>query len=121
MKIIGRILIILAVTALIGGAVYAVVNTAGGSITPFLGGDGREFRPGGELPRGQFQPGNGSPGNRPFRPEGGERDGGGGLLVGMVGNLAIITVIVTTVVLPMKWFKANRKAVSVKTNNGQSS
>ncbi len=120
MKTIGRILIILVVTALIGGAMYAIVNASGFSANmPFRGGpDGERFRQNGQVPQGQgFQPGGDFPNRNQFRPEGGrEGRGGGGLLFGMLRNTLIVAVIVALIAVPKSIMRANRRAAATNSN-----
>ena len=117
MKTIGRILIILVVTALVGGVVYALGNAGGAALGNFPGRDRGQFQPGGgPPPRDQFQPG-ATFSNRPER--GGDRhDGDGGLVFGLIKNLGIIAVIVTVIALPKSIARANRKAAAVANTNG---
>ena len=113
MKTLGRILIILAVFALVMGVTYAAVNAGGTSINGaprFENGDRPQFA-NGERPfpgDGQFQPGQRLEGF-----EGGERGGGGvgGLMFGFIKNIVIITVVVVLIAAPRSWFR-NRKRVA---------
>jgi hypothetical protein len=103
MKTLGRILIILLATAVVTGAIVAIVN-ANGSSRPggFQPPRGTEFRP-----QGGFQPQGGFPngGGRPERGGDGGFRGGLGWLLGMVKNVGLIAVIVAVIVLPKSLFK----------------
>jgi len=98
MKIIFRILAILVVASLIGGAIYALVNVGG------AGSQQNSFRP--REGNQQFTPGN----NPGFRPEGGRGDherGRGGVLglgFGLLKNILIIAVIAVLYFNAAKWF-----------------
>lgn len=85
MKIIGRILIILAAALVVVGITMAIGNSNGGTQAVSRGQDGQQ----------QFQPGGNTfvPGQRPEGDfEGGER--GGGFSFGWIKNLVVIAVIV---------------------------
>jgi hypothetical protein len=113
MKIIGRILIILAVFALVMGITYGIVNarsSSGSGITPrFEPGNGRFAPPDGTPPgfqngeRPEF-PGRG----REFR---GER-GGSGWLFEALKNIAIIGIIVALIVIPKSWIQKRKRAAN---------
>lgn len=113
MKTLGRILIILAVFALVMGVTYVAVNAGGTSSSGaprFEDGDGPRFV-NGERPfpgDGQFQPG-----QRPEGFEGRERGSGGvgGLMLGFVKNILIMAVVVVLIAAPRSWFR-NRKRVT---------
>jgi hypothetical protein len=92
MKTLGRILILLAVFAIVMGATYAVVHAGGTSSSG--------------MP--QFENGTRPPlpdGNMQRRPDGGER---GGWMFGLIKNVGIVAVVVTVIALP-KTMKRNRK------------
>lgn len=96
MKTLGKIFIILAVFALVTGAIFTLVNASGGtSGTPaFNGPDGNNF------PQG----------NNPQR--GGDNQGGGsvaGLILGMIGRTAVIGLITTAIVLPKSMMRIKRR------------
>jgi len=103
MKIVGRILIILAVFALVMGITYLIVNTRGSSAPG--------FEPGNE----RFSASNGAPlgfpggGRNEFR---GER-GGGGWLLEALKNIAIIGIIVALIVVPKSWMQKRKKATQI--------
>ncbi len=114
MKTLGRVLIILAVFALVMGITYVAVNASGTSASgaPFGDGERPQFA-NGERPfpqDGQFQPG-----QRPEGFEGRERDGRGGGIFGMLGgfvkNTIVVGVIVALIAAPRSWFR-NRKRVA---------
>ena len=118
MKTLGRILIILAVFALVMGITYVAVNAGGTSANgaPFGDGERPQFA-NGERPfpgDGQFQPG-----QRPEGFEGREREDGGGSVFGMLGgfmkNTIIIGVIVALIAAPRSWSKNRKRAVPVAT------
>ena len=105
MKTLARILIILAVAALLTFAIVAIVNS--NSSNASLPGNGFQpqaegFRPQGSLPDG----------NRPGRGE-----GGGGWMFGLVKNAGVMAVLVALIVLPKSLFK--RKKVNAAIENGQ--
>jgi len=120
MKILGRILIILAVFAALSAAMVTAVNASGTNATSFQR-EGGEFRPGGEMEG--FPPAG-------FRPDGGEgfrhgefeehgergegRGGVTGLMFGAVKNIGVIGLLVTLIVLPKSIAKKNRKNVEIK-------
>ena len=114
MKTIGRILIILAVTILIGAGIYALVDSNASSLTPGGFPGGEPFRPGGELPA--FD------GDLPGFPEGARpeerehREMEGGWAFGLVKNLGVIAVFVTIIVLPSSLKKKNRIATQTNGN-----
>ncbi len=93
MKTFGRILILLAVFAIVMGATYAVVHAGGTSSSG--------------MP--QFENGTRPPlpdGNMQRRFDDGER--GGGWMFGLIKNVGIVAVVVTVIALP-KTMKRNRK------------
>jgi hypothetical protein len=110
MKIVVRILIILAVFALVMGVTYGIVN-ARSSSAPFGPGNERFSRsdgaplafPGGQRPefpgreRGEFH---------------GER-GGGGWFMGTLKNIVIIGFIVALIVVPKAWIQKRRRTVQI--------
>jgi hypothetical protein len=97
MKTLGRILIILAVTALVTAALYLIVNASGT-------GTSADFQPRGE----QFQPVGTRLDFEAGRPE---RDGmGGGLSFEWIKNVAVIGLIVAIMVLPKSLSKKKRLA-----------
>lgn len=107
MKTFGRILVILAVTALVAGAMYMLFNTNGTQAGSGIEGQEGRFQPGSTLPNGtrpEFE------GGRMERGEGGEH--GEGSWFGMLGNLGVVALITTVVVLLQKLFKP-RNTVSV--------
>jgi hypothetical protein len=98
MKVLFRILVILVVASLVGGAMFALVNVSGN------GTQQRSFR----RPEGsQFPQNNGG-----FRPDGergrGDREGGrGGVLglgFGLVKNLLVVAIIAIVYLNATKWF-----------------
>lgn len=111
MKIVGRVLIILAVFALLMGITYVIVNTRSSSnvgVPPRFGQANGRFAPPDGAPPG-FENGErtGFPGGgREFR---GER-GGGGWLFGSIRNIAIIGIIVALIVLPKSWIQKRKRA-----------
>ena len=111
MKILGRILIILAVLALVMGITYVIVNARGSSTPPGVG-------PGNE----GFSRLNGAPlafpeGERPEFPGGGREfrgeRGGGGWLFGTLKNTAIIGMIVMLIVVPKSWIQKRKRAAQI--------
>jgi hypothetical protein len=97
MKIIGRILIIMAVFSIFAGLMITVLNTSGAN--------GPDFN---DAPR--FQPNNNG-----FRPEGGENQfgrGEGEWLFGLLKNLIVLAVLVTAIVWP-KSITRKRKRMAV--------
>jgi hypothetical protein len=111
MKIVGRILIILAVLALVMGITYVIVNTRGSSAPGFEPGNERFSASNGAPPgfpeggRPEFPGG----GRNEFRGERGER-GGGGWLLEALKNIAIIGIIVALIVVPKSWMQKRKKA-----------
>jgi hypothetical protein len=85
MKIIGRILIILAAALVVVGITMAIGNSSGAAQAAPPRPDGQQFQPGGD---DNFVPGQ--------RPDGNfeEREEGRGFSFGWVKDLAVITVIV---------------------------
>jgi hypothetical protein len=99
MKVLFRVLIILVVASLIGGAIYAAVNVSG------TGNRKNSFQQ--REGNGQFNPNGG------FRPEGDREGGRGGVLgfgFGLVKNLAVISAFALIYLNWTRWFgKANKK------------
>jgi hypothetical protein len=101
MKVLFRILVILVVASLVGGAMFALVNVSGN------GTQQRSF---------QRQEGGQSPQNNVgFRPDGGrEREGGrGGALglgFGLVKNLVVVAIIAIVYLNATKWFGKAKEA-----------
>jgi hypothetical protein len=99
MKVLFRILVILVVASLVGGAMFALVNVSGN------GTQQRSFqrKEGGQSPQN----------NGGFRPDGGrEREGGrgGALGFGLLKNLVVVAIIAIVYLNATKWFgKANKK------------
>lgn len=110
MKTLGRILIILAVTALVAGALYLIVNAGGTGAAANFPQRGEQFAStrtfeGGARP--EFEGG---------RPERGEM--GGGWAFGLIKNVGIIALLVTILALPKALAKRKRlAAVKVKTDD----
>jgi hypothetical protein len=95
MKVLFRILVILVVASLVGGAMFALVNVSGN------GTQQRSFQ---RHEGGQFSENNGG-----FRPDGGrDREGGrGGALglgFGLIKNLAIVAIVAIVYLNATKWF-----------------
>jgi hypothetical protein len=115
MRILGRILIILAVFALVMGITYLIVNARGSSAPGAMPG----FEPGNE----RFSASDGAPpgfpeGGRPEFPGGGRNEfrgerRGGGWLFGALKNIAIIGIIVALIVVPKRWLEKKRRAAKV--------
>jgi hypothetical protein len=99
MKVLFRILVILVVASLVGGAMFALVNVSGN------GTQQRSFQ---RHEGGQFPENNGG-----FRPDGGrDREGGSvlGFGFGLVKNLAVISAFALIYLNWTRWFgKANKK------------
>ncbi|MBI5935455.1 MAG: hypothetical protein HY867_17265 [Chloroflexi bacterium] len=115
MKTLGRILIILAVTALVTTALYLAVDT--GRAINFSGDDPRNASPGpdaGDGPNEQF---------RPAHDEGRERGGDGiwvtGMIMGGIKNTVIVGFIVAILVLPKAL--AKQKRIATAKNGNQNS
>jgi hypothetical protein len=102
MKIIGRILIILAVFALVMGITYGIVSSRS-SAAPAFGPGNERF----------------SNGTRPAFPEGGGgREfhggrGGAGWLLETLKNIAILGIIVALIVVPKSWIQKRKRAAQV--------
>jgi hypothetical protein len=104
MKVIFRVLVILVVATLIGGAIFAAVSAGGSSGNTQRGFEGGD-RP--ALPNGE------APGN--FRPDGdgGRSEGGSGLPFGMVKGLVIITII-AAIYFNINKFFGKKKSIPAK-------
>jgi hypothetical protein len=119
MKTLGRIFIILVVTALITGALYFAVS-ASGTGTPFnFRSRGEQFQPGGAFQNG-VRPEGTRPnfeGGRPGR--GGDGGEGGGLswVFGLLKNVGIVALVVAIIILPKSLGKKKRFA-TVKADSG---
>jgi hypothetical protein len=110
MKIVGRILIILAVFALVMGVTYVIVNARGTSasgITNRLESGNGRFTPPEGAPQG-FQNGQQPQFPREGREFYGERDGGEWLLEAFK-NIAIIGVIVALIAIPRSWMQKRKR------------
>ena len=103
MKTLGRVFIILAVTALVTVALYTLVN-ANGTGTP------SDFSQRGE----QFQPGGSRPDFEAGRTERDEMRGG--WVFGLTKNLGVVSLLVAILVLPKSLGKRKRLA-AVKANS----
>lgn len=97
MKTLGRILIVLAVTALVTTALYLIVNASGT-------GTSADF----QSRREQLQPSGSRPDFEAGRPERDEMSGG--WMFGLTKNLGVISVLVTILVLPKSVGKRKRLA-----------
>lgn len=97
MKTLGRIVIIVAVMALVMGIAYAAVSAGGSS--SISSGETR-FEPGGRPPfrEGDFDG---------ERLEG--REGGGGWMFGLIKNVGVIAVVVTLIVFPKSISRKRRR------------
>jgi hypothetical protein len=123
MKIIGRVLIILAVFSVVAGLMVLAVNASGDSAAP-SGFDGAppQFRSDGEgegdfarPERNEFNPENGQ-----IRLERGEREGRGrGLMFGMIKNVGILAVLVTLIALPRNIVKKKKRQAAASSVNEQ--
>jgi hypothetical protein len=114
MKIVGRILVILAVFTLVMGITYVIVNARSSSASGITA----RFEPG----NGRFTPPDGAPpgfqnGERPEFPGGGREfrreRGGGGWLFEALRNVAIIGIIVALIVVPKSWIQKRKRAARV--------
>jgi hypothetical protein len=110
MKVLFRILVILVVASLVGGAMFALVNVSGN------GTQQRSFQ---RHEGGQFPENNGG-----FRPDGdggrgdheGGRGGALGLGFGLVKNLVVVAIIAIVYLNATKWFgkaKEENKQIEV--------
>jgi hypothetical protein len=110
MKTLGRILIILAVTALVTGALYLIVNAGGTGTASTFPQRGERFASARTFEAGarpEFEGG---------RPERGER--GGGWVFGLIKNVGVIALLVAILVLPKELAKRKRlAAVKVKADD----
>jgi hypothetical protein len=99
MKILFRIAVILVVAALVGGAMYALVNVTGAGRRQ----NSFQRQEGGQLPQnnGGFRPDGGGRGDR-------GRGNGFGLMFGMLQSLAAISVIAVIYYNATKWFRKAR-------------
>ena len=106
MKTLGRIFIILAVTALLTVALYFVVNASGTGTRSDFRQRGDQFQP-----TGQFQPGGARPNFEGGRGErGGEGGGGGGWIFGLIKNMGVVALLVAILILPKGLAKRKRLA-----------
>jgi hypothetical protein len=96
MKTLGRIFIILAVTALVTGAIYLIVNASGTGTASDFPQRGEQFQPGGARP--EFEGG-----REP-------RELGEGWAFGLTKNLGVISLLVAIIVLPKSLGKRKRLA-----------
>ena len=111
MKTLGRILIILAVTALVAGALYLIVNANGTGTASDFPQRGEQFASSSDFEAGarpDFEGG---------RPERGEM--GGGWAFGLLKNMGVISLLVAILVLPKGLAKRKRLA-TVKNGNQNS-
>lgn len=116
MKTLGRILIILLATVLVGAALYFLVDANSSSADlPFDRPEGAEFRPQGERPLGDFPEG-----LRPGR-GGGERGAvGGRWMFGLVKNVGVIALLVAVIVIPKSLFNRKKTDPQVADTESQS-
>jgi hypothetical protein len=112
MKIIGRILIILAVFSIFAGLMAIVVNASGMNAPDF--GGVPQFQPqrndGGPAPQ--------SDANRPERRE--QNFGGSRMLFDVIKNVVVIGFLVTVIVLPKSIIKKRKKTAAVISANAKS-
>ena len=113
MKIVGRMLIILAVFALVMGITYGIVNARSSSssgVPPrFEQANGRFAPPDGALPGFEN-------GERPEFPGGGRElrgERGGGWLFGALKNIVIIGIIVALIALPKSWIQKRKRTAQI--------
>jgi hypothetical protein len=122
MKTLGRIVIILVVTALVTAGLYALVTANGtGNVPSDFGRGGEQFQSGGALPEGVrpegFRPGfEGGRGEHNERGEGGF-GGGFGFIFGLLKNSLMIGLIVAILVLPKSLSKKKRLAAAKVESN----
>lgn len=102
MRIIFRILIILAVAVVVGGTLYAIVDNMGASASQPPAFENGE-RPEVSRPAGEFDPG--------ARPERGEFDGGMFIPMGMLKSLAVIAIVSAVYLIPARWIGNLKKQV----------
>ena len=115
MKILGRILIIMAVFSIVTGLIVTIVNASG--MNAHAIDDTAQFRPQNFGNGSELRPPNLE--NRP--PERGERDGGASRLVlGMIKNVVVIGFLVTVIVWPKSIAKKRKKGNTVATSNNKS-
>lgn len=115
MKTIGRILIILAVFAVVMGITYEIVTSRSPSSSAFTqrleAGNGQFASPEGAAP--------GFPNNERAEFPAGARNefhaerGGQGWLSGALKNVAIIAILVTVVVVPKSWIQKRRREMQI--------
>ena len=104
MKTLGRILIILAVFALVMGITYVAVNAGGTSsngVPQFENGTRLQFENGERpaFPGGQLE----------GRREGGKD--GGGLMFGLIKNIGIVAVVVALIAIPRNMMRNKNRSV----------
>ena len=104
MRILFRILLILAVATIVGGAIYALANRSGSSAQASRVQKGE--RPGAFDSDGEFNPRTG--------PDRDEFGGGFFLPLGMIKNLAIISIIAVIYLGTSKWMGKRSRAISDK-------
>ncbi len=110
MKTLGRVLIILAIFALVMGITYVVVNAGTSSSSSTVPQFDRPFPANGDrptLPDGQ----------RPEFP-GGERnefrgERGGGWMFGAIKNVGVVAIVVALIVLPKGWLQKRKRAAQI--------
>jgi hypothetical protein len=114
MKIVGRVVIILAVFALVMGITYMIVNARSSSNS--------EIHPRFEQENGRLASPDGAPpgflnGERPEFPGGGREfrgeRGGGEWLFGALKNIAIIGIIVALIAVPKSWIQKRKRAAQI--------
>lgn len=110
MKTLGRILIILAVTALVAGALYLIVNAGGAGTASNFPQSGEQFASTRTFEAGarpEFEGGGREP-----------RELGGGWAFGLLKNMGVISLLVAILVLPKGLAKRKRlAAVKVKADD----
>jgi hypothetical protein len=114
MKILGRILIILAVFLALSGLMVIGVNASGAN-APDFNGSRPGFRPGGD--GNQFRPDGGQ-----NRHERGDRGGAIGLrwVFGVIKNVGVIALLVTLIVWPKSIAKKKRKQAALSSASDSS-
>jgi hypothetical protein len=112
MKTLGRILIILAVFALVMGITYVVVNAGSSATAPQFD---RPFPTNGDQPTfGDGQRPGFPNGERPELRDGERGEGGSfGWMFGAIKNIGIVAIIVALIVLPKGWMQKRRKVAQV--------